>query len=133
VQEYRAMGRKGQEINRKNNDNLMVSSIYPGPWRSAVLAECAQALNGDSFIAPAHFIMFPIRKDEFFVDKKETESQILHESPLFEARFFRRADVNNIRVPKKSLFAGCSKMPRCKAPEILRSEAYIKVRRNDEG
>jgi hypothetical protein len=25
---------------------------------------------------------------------------------------------------KKSLFAGCSKMPRCKAPETLRSEAY---------
>ncbi len=24
-------------------------------------------------------------------------------------------------------------MPRCKAPEILRSETYMKVRRNDEG
>ena len=24
-------------------------------------------------------------------------------------------------------------MPRCKAPEILRSEAYMEVRRNDEG
>jgi len=24
-------------------------------------------------------------------------------------------------------------MPRCKAPEILRSEAYLDVRRNDEG
>jgi hypothetical protein len=24
-------------------------------------------------------------------------------------------------------------MPRCKAPEILRSEAYLVVRRNDEG
>ncbi len=24
-------------------------------------------------------------------------------------------------------------MPRCKAPEILRSEAYLNVRRNDEG
>ena len=34
---------------------------------------------------------------------------------------------------KKSSFAGCSKMPRCKAPEILRSEAYFDVRRNDEG
>ena len=37
------------------------------------------------------------------------------------------------RVLKKTLFAGCSKMPRCKAPEILRSEAYMRVRRNDEG
>ena len=34
---------------------------------------------------------------------------------------------------KKSLFAGCSKRPRCKAPKILRSEAYLEVRRNDEG
>jgi len=34
---------------------------------------------------------------------------------------------------KKSSFAGCSKMPRCKAPKILRSEAYFGVRRNDEG
>jgi hypothetical protein len=25
---------------------------------------------------------------------------------------------------KKSFFSDCSKMPRCKAPEILRSEAY---------
>jgi hypothetical protein len=37
------------------------------------------------------------------------------------------------RLLKKPLLAGCSKMPRCKAPEILRSEAYIIVRRNDEG
>ncbi len=34
---------------------------------------------------------------------------------------------------KKSIFIGCSKMPRCKASEILRSEAYLDVRRNDEG
>jgi hypothetical protein len=26
---------------------------------------------------------------------------------------------------KKSLFEGCSKMPRCKAPEILSREAYF--------
>jgi hypothetical protein len=32
---------------------------------------------------------------------------------------------------KRSFFSGCSKMPRCKAPEILRSEAYLEVRRND--
>jgi hypothetical protein len=29
------------------------------------------------------------------------------------------------RVLKKTLFAGCSKMARCKAPEVLRGEAYI--------
>ena len=34
---------------------------------------------------------------------------------------------------KKSFFAGCSKMPRCKAPEILRNEAHLDVRRKDEG
>ena len=33
---------------------------------------------------------------------------------------------------KKSLYSGCSKMLRCKAPEVLRSEAYLDVRRNDE-
>jgi len=37
------------------------------------------------------------------------------------------------RLLKKSCFAGCSKRTRCKAPEILRSEAYLPVRRNDEG
>ena len=37
------------------------------------------------------------------------------------------------RLLKNSIFAGCSKMPRCKAPEILRNEAYSDVRRNDEG
>jgi hypothetical protein len=34
---------------------------------------------------------------------------------------------------KKALYAGCSKMPRYEAPEILMSEAYLDVRRNDEG
>jgi hypothetical protein len=37
------------------------------------------------------------------------------------------------RVLKKTLLTGCSKMLRYKAPEILRSEAYMKVRRNDAG
>ena len=35
-------------------------------------------------------------------------------------------------LKKVFLSAGCSKMPRCKAPEILRSEAYLQVRCNDE-
>jgi hypothetical protein len=34
---------------------------------------------------------------------------------------------------KNSFSPGWSKMPRCKAPEILRSEAYFNVRCNDEG
>ena len=37
------------------------------------------------------------------------------------------------RFMKKSFLSGCSKMLRCKAPEILRSEAYLLVRRSDEG
>jgi hypothetical protein len=37
------------------------------------------------------------------------------------------------RLLKKSSFPGCSKRARCKAPEILRSEAYLAVRCNDEG
>jgi len=41
--------------------------------------------------------------------------------------------VGGIRLLKKSFFAGRSKMLRCKAPEILRNEAYLDVRRNDEG
>jgi len=36
-------------------------------------------------------------------------------------------------ILKKPLFAGCSKTLRYQAPEILRSETYIVVRRNDEG
>lgn len=34
---------------------------------------------------------------------------------------------------KKCFYGGCSKMPRYKAPEILRSEAYSNLRRNDAG
>jgi hypothetical protein len=37
------------------------------------------------------------------------------------------------RMLKKTLLAGCSKTLRYKAPEIPRSETYMKVRRNDEG
>jgi len=38
-----------------------------------------------------------------------------------------------LTVCGKVVFPGWSKMPRCKAPEILRSEAYLEVRCNDEG
>jgi hypothetical protein len=38
--------------------------------------------------------------------------------------------VTSNRLLKMSFFAGCSKMPKCKAPEILRNEAYSDVRRN---
>jgi hypothetical protein len=34
---------------------------------------------------------------------------------------------------KSHFYSGCSKMSRYKALEILRSEAYLDVRRNDEG
>ena len=34
---------------------------------------------------------------------------------------------------KRSFSSGWSKTSRCKALEILRSEAYLVVRRNDEG
>jgi hypothetical protein len=37
------------------------------------------------------------------------------------------------RMLKKTLLAGGSKTLRYKAPEIPRSETYMKVRRNDEG
>jgi hypothetical protein len=36
-------------------------------------------------------------------------------------------------VLKKSMFAGCSKTSGCKAPEILRSEACLRVRHSEEG
>jgi hypothetical protein len=32
-------------------------------------------------------------------------------------------------LPQQSSFAGCSKMSRCKAPKILRSDAYLGERR----
>jgi len=41
--------------------------------------------------------------------------------------------INSKSLLKKSFPAGWSKMPECKAPETLRSEAYLNVRRNDEG
>jgi hypothetical protein len=37
------------------------------------------------------------------------------------------------KLVEKVIFPGWSKMPRCKAPKVLRSEAYLNVRRNDEG
>ncbi len=72
----------------------------------------------------------------------------------FEVLDFESADSrpNSARLLKKSFSSGCSKMSRCKAPEILgvasrrirsdfchadesvsRPEAYLDVRRNDEG
>jgi hypothetical protein len=37
------------------------------------------------------------------------------------------------QAAEKTLLSGCSKTFRYKAPETPRSEAYILVRRNDEG
>jgi hypothetical protein len=47
--------------------------------------------------------------------------------------FFQSFSLTLMRYRVKNVAAGCSKMPRCKAPEILKSEAYLNVRRNDEG
>jgi hypothetical protein len=41
-----------------------------------------------------------------------------------------RPFLSSIRLLKKSFYSGCSKMPRYEALEILRSEAYLDVRRN---
>ena len=37
------------------------------------------------------------------------------------------------QVNRLAFSPGCSKMARCKAPEIPRTEAYFVVRRRDEG
>jgi hypothetical protein len=42
-------------------------------------------------------------------------------------------DSQSSRQLKKLSFPGCSKRVRCKAPKILRSEAYLVVRCNDDG
>jgi hypothetical protein len=34
------------------------------------------------------------------------------------------------RIVERVIFTGWSKIPRCKAPEVLRSEAYLNVRCN---
>jgi hypothetical protein len=39
----------------------------------------------------------------------------------------------SIRMPKRFSSSGWSKMHRCRAPEVLRSEANFTVRCNDEG
>ncbi len=41
--------------------------------------------------------------------------------------------VHDEQVVERSQYPGCSKMPRCKDPDILRNEAYLDVPRNDEG
>jgi hypothetical protein len=45
-------------------------------------------------------------------------------------RFFSKSKISSLL--KKTDYADRSKTPRCKAPEIPRSEAYRPVRRNDE-
>jgi hypothetical protein len=53
---------------------------------------------------------------------------------LFQGKSIPGLDLHGIsKLLKKWFFAGCSKMPRRKASEILRKEAYLDVRRNDEG
>jgi hypothetical protein len=46
---------------------------------------------------------------------------------------YKRYTFKYLTVAKNDYFSGCSRMPRCKAPEILRNEAYLEVRRNNEG
>jgi hypothetical protein len=61
--------------------------------------------------------------DKGFAEFLLADAEACHPQP--ERRFFFRG--NNHR------FKGCSIMPKCKASEILRSEATFTVRRNDEG
>jgi hypothetical protein len=59
-------------------------------------------------------------------------SKLKEEVPYLLIFLMLDTDICSSGLLKKSFFQGCSKMPRCKAPEILRSEAYLDVRRNDE-
>jgi hypothetical protein len=62
-------------------------------------------------------------------------SRFLKKRLITETRFYLKLVERLISLTdnlKKSFFTGCSKMPRCKAPEILRSEVYLEVLRNDE-
>jgi hypothetical protein len=66
--------------------------------------------------------------------------QIVATCEGWEAVFFSYIDGGLFREPLvcwalgvKNSFPGWSKTPRCKAPEVPRSEAYLDVRRNNEG
>jgi hypothetical protein len=45
----------------------------------------------------------------------------------------KKWDAFSMKLLKKSFSLGCSKMPGCMALEILRNEAYLAERRNDDG
>ena len=73
-----------------------------------------------------------IRDEVRFGSTADLIRQIQRDVQWAEENVFKRMATINGTLKKLS-FAGCSKRARCKAPEILRSEAYLSVRRNDEG
>ena len=64
-------------------------------------------------------------------DLNKNIESFLSKRIVFSKNYFNQSAGVLSSLLKKSTLIGCSKMPRCKAPEILRSEAYLEVRRND--
>jgi hypothetical protein len=50
---------------------------------------------------------------------------------LTKSQWLQKKEKCSSRLLKKSVFAGCSKMLRCKAREIMRNEACLAVRRSE--
>ncbi len=71
-----------------------------------------------------------VRFGEWFpsLDVTETKNDIVVK---VELPGMDQKDINISLSDGHLIIIGCSKTPRCKAPEILRSEAYLEVRRKD--
>ena len=69
-----------------------------------------------------------VRIGEWFpsIDVSETKNDIVVK---VELPGMDQKDINISLSDGHLIIIGCSKTPRCKAPEILRSEAYLEVRR----
>jgi len=134
LHQIRSLGKKVQKLSRE------IESVKTASLKDSYSLENLLKMRGLRIFRkdPGVRLLFPPelalpQKSRFFEMMKKYSFRLVLRDMIKQQSQFRVQDLTHYQVAEKVNFSGCSKMPRCKAPEILRNEAYLDVRRNDEG
>ncbi|MEW6444086.1 MAG: DNA polymerase III subunit alpha [bacterium] len=121
-------------LNPGRTDPPDIDVDFPWDERDAVLSYVLEKYGPERCAMVANHVGFGARAairetaKVYGVPESEIQGKLRHLRLFWDPKYARE-----MAGPKEVDLGGCSKMPRCKAREVPRNEAYISVRRSDPG